>query len=133
MAEVFAEVLKTEPPGIHDDFFELGGHSLAAMQVLARLQQIFQTTLPIDSLFAAPTVAGLSERIGEQMANLVADGSARLEQKLPSKSRAGDGRCAYSPPARRDAGAALARRNSVSIFSISLAPAPLTTCRRPYG
>ena len=82
VAEVFAEVLKTDPPGIHDDFFELGGHSLAAMQVLARLQQIFQTTLPIDLLFAGPTVAGLAERIGEHLANLVAKGSARLEQTI---------------------------------------------------
>ena len=50
VAEIFAEALKTEPPGIHDDFFELGGHSLAAMQVLARLQQIFQITLPLELL-----------------------------------------------------------------------------------
>ena len=84
VAEVFAEVLKTNTPGIHADFFELGGNSLAAMQVLARLQQIFQTTLSIEALFASPTVAGVTERIGEQMANLVADGAARLESKLPS-------------------------------------------------
>ena len=83
-------MLKTELPGIHDDFFELGGHSLAATQVLARLRQIFQTTLPIGSLFVAPTVARLSERVGEQMANLVADGSARLEQKRPSQIGAGE-------------------------------------------
>ena len=82
VAEVFAEVLKTVPPGIHDDFFELGGHSLAAMQVLVRLQQVFQTKLPIDFLFAGSTVAGLAERIGEHVANLLAEGAARLEQTV---------------------------------------------------
>lgn len=84
VAEILAEVLKTGPPGIHADFFELGGHSLVAMQILARLRQIFQTTLPIDALFVSPTVARLAERIGEQMANMVAEGAARLEPKLPS-------------------------------------------------
>ncbi|MBZ9845110.1 non-ribosomal peptide synthetase [Mesorhizobium sp. CA5] len=79
VAAVFAEVLGTEPPGIHDDFFDLGGHSLIAMQLLARLQDIFQVGLPIDSMFERPTVARLSERIGEHMANLVAEGTVRLE------------------------------------------------------
>ena len=97
VAEVFAEVLKTNPPGIHDDFFELGGHSLAAMQVLSRLQQIFQIALPIDFLFAEPTVAALAERIGEQLANLVAEGSARLEQRRPAT----DGHAADARIARR--------------------------------
>jgi amino acid adenylation domain-containing protein len=99
VAEVFAEVLKTDPPGIHDDFFALGGHSLAAMQVLARLQQIFQTALPVDALFLSPTVARLAERIGEQMANLVAEGTARLEQRPAS---AGDTNGADEPIPLRD-------------------------------
>ena len=77
-------MLKTNAPGIHADFFELGGNSLAAMLILARLQQIFQTTLSIEALFASPTIAGIAERIGEQMANLIADGAARLKSKPPS-------------------------------------------------
>lgn len=104
VAEVFAEVLKADLPGIHADFFELGGHSLAAMQVLARLQQIFQTTLPIDALFVSPTVARLAERIGEQMANMVADGAARLEPKLPSPTDVSPDEAPI--PRRHDAGPA---------------------------
>ncbi|WP_136618319.1 MULTISPECIES: non-ribosomal peptide synthetase [Mesorhizobium] len=80
VAAVFAEVLGAEPPGIDDDFFDLGGHSLTAMQVLARLHAIFEVTLPVDCMFDSPTVARLSRRIGEEMANLVADGLARLER-----------------------------------------------------
>ncbi|RVB78743.1 MULTISPECIES: non-ribosomal peptide synthetase [unclassified Mesorhizobium] len=88
VAAVFAEVLGIEPPGIHDDFLDLGGHSLIAMQVLARLQEIFQVTLPIDCMFERPTTARLSERIGEQMADLVADGRARLEQGSTTSTQA---------------------------------------------
>ncbi|TIM18316.1 MAG: hypothetical protein E5Y69_34305, partial [Mesorhizobium sp.] len=88
VAAVFAEVLGIEPPGIHDDFLDLGGHSLIAMQVLARLQEIFQVTLPIDCMFERPTTARLSERIGEQMADLVADGRARLEQGSTTRAQA---------------------------------------------
>ncbi len=80
-AAVFAEVLGIEALGIHDDFFDLGGHSLTAMQVLGRLHRIFQIKLPIDCLFENPTVARLSQRIGEAMADLVADGKGRLEQE----------------------------------------------------
>jgi amino acid adenylation domain-containing protein len=84
VVEVFAEVLRTDPPGIHDDFFELGGHSLMATRLLTRLKQIFHVTLPIDSVFENPTVARLSECIGAQMVNLVADGAAQFEQGWPS-------------------------------------------------
>ena len=86
VAATFAEVLATEPPGIHDDFFDLGGYSLIAMQVLARLQDIFQVELPINCMFESPTVARLSKRIGERMADLVAEGRARLEQGSASRS-----------------------------------------------
>lgn len=88
VAAVLAEVLGSEPPGIHADFFDLGGHSLTAMQVLARLRSIFQVELPVDCMFDSPTVARLSQRIGEEMANLVADGAARLEQGSASASDA---------------------------------------------
>lgn len=81
VAAVFSEVLGIEALGIYDDFFDLGGHSLTAMQVLGRLHRIFQIKLPIDCLFVNTTVARLSQRIGEAMADLVADGKGRLEQE----------------------------------------------------
>jgi amino acid adenylation domain-containing protein len=84
VVEVFGEVLGTDLPGIHDDFFELGGHSLIATRLVTRLKQIFHVALPIDAVFENPTAARLSERIGAQMVNLVADGAARFEQGSPS-------------------------------------------------
>jgi acyl carrier protein len=60
VASVWAEVLRLEQVSVHNNFFELGGHSLLATQVVARLRNVFQMTIPLRSLFEAPTVAGLA-------------------------------------------------------------------------
>jgi amino acid adenylation domain-containing protein len=61
LERIWAEVFGLERVGIDQDLFELGGDSLRATQLLARVQEAFGVDLPLDSLFAAPTIAGLAE------------------------------------------------------------------------
>jgi amino acid adenylation domain-containing protein len=61
LAGIWQEVLGVARVGRHDNFFELGGHSLLAARVAARIRRVFAVELPLEALFRAQTVAGLSE------------------------------------------------------------------------
>jgi len=63
LVAMWANVLKVERVGIHDNFFDLGGHSLIATQLIARVRAEFQVDLPLRRLFETPTIAGLAELI----------------------------------------------------------------------
>ncbi|HET7750810.1 MAG TPA: amino acid adenylation domain-containing protein, partial [Terriglobales bacterium] len=59
LAEIWAEVLKLERVGRHDNFFALGGHSLLAVRVMTRLRQMLGVEVGIRELFAHPVLAEL--------------------------------------------------------------------------
>jgi amino acid adenylation domain-containing protein len=63
MGGIFAEVLGLDKVGVQDNFFELGGHSLLATQVISRLRDAFSVELSLYSLFEAPTISRLGEKI----------------------------------------------------------------------
>jgi amino acid adenylation domain-containing protein len=63
LAKIWAEVLKLERIGIHDNFFDLGGHSLLATRVASRIREALRIELPLRAMFETPTVAGLSNHI----------------------------------------------------------------------
>jgi non-ribosomal peptide synthetase component F len=60
LTRIWAEVLRLERVGIHDDFFELGGHSLAAMQAISRVRTELSATVDIRTLFDNPTVCRMA-------------------------------------------------------------------------
>ncbi|MFC9930075.1 non-ribosomal peptide synthase/polyketide synthase [Streptomyces sp. NPDC127190] len=63
-AEVFGEVLGTEPPGVQDDFFQLGGDSILSIRLAARLAAAFDTDVTPRAVFTHPTPAGLAALLG---------------------------------------------------------------------
>lgn len=78
VGEIWAEVLGVAVVGPADDFFEAGGDSLTAIQLLSRVQEAFGVTLAVDTLFRAPTVAGISALVLEEVLSAVAS-SGELE------------------------------------------------------
>ncbi|WP_437713070.1 amino acid adenylation domain-containing protein [Sorangium sp. So ce448] len=56
LAQIWADILRVERVGIHDNFFSLGGDSIRSLQVIARANQRGVKLSPKD-LFDHPTVA----------------------------------------------------------------------------
>ncbi|WP_201367419.1 non-ribosomal peptide synthetase, partial [Dictyobacter formicarum] len=60
---VWREVMHVPQLTRTSNFFALGGHSLLATQIAARIQTLVQISLPVRTLFEAPTIVELAERI----------------------------------------------------------------------
>ncbi|HJX28236.1 MAG TPA: condensation domain-containing protein, partial [Thermoanaerobaculia bacterium] len=67
VAQIWSDVLGLAAVGPRDDFFELGGHSLLGARVLARIREAFGVSLPVRTLFQAPTVERLAEAVTDAL------------------------------------------------------------------
>jgi SAM-dependent methyltransferase/acyl carrier protein len=60
---IWAEVLRVEKVGIHDNFFDLGGSSLSAFRVISRIRKAMDIEAPLLSLFETGTISEFAKRI----------------------------------------------------------------------
>lgn len=63
--QFWREILELDRVGIDDDFFELGGNSLHAMRLVSRIQCELGAQLPMEALFAGPTIRRLARLVSD--------------------------------------------------------------------
>ena len=63
ISKLWSDAFNIERIGVHDNFFDLGGHSLMAVQLVAKLRQIFSNEIPQHIILKTPTIRKLAEFI----------------------------------------------------------------------
>jgi acyl carrier protein len=61
LVRIWEDVLGTRGIGIRDSFFSLGGYSLMVVRLFARMNKALGTSLPITTVFNAPTIEQLAD------------------------------------------------------------------------
>jgi len=69
LALMWANVLRYENVGIHDNFFDMGGHSLLATLLISRIKETFQVEISLRDLLKMPTIAELANKIDSMKQN----------------------------------------------------------------
>jgi amino acid adenylation domain-containing protein len=83
IGELWKQYLKRDVVSVSEDFFAAGGNSLVAVQLVNRLNEEFRTSLPLQVLFAAPTI----EKLATQVESGDAEPPSRLVRLQPDGSR----------------------------------------------
>lgn len=61
LARIWSDLLGIDPIGIHDNFADLGGRSVLALSLITRIEQRFNTKVPIVALYGQPTIAHIAD------------------------------------------------------------------------
>ncbi|MGO9734597.1 condensation domain-containing protein, partial [Mycobacterium sp.] len=71
LADIYAQVLGVDRVGIDVSFFDRGGDSLSAMRTVAAINAALGIELAVRTLFDAPSVRSLSQRLGGHADSMV--------------------------------------------------------------
>ncbi|MFH5255416.1 thioester reductase domain-containing protein [Burkholderia semiarida] len=88
--EIWCGLLKQQRIGIHDNYFDLGGDSLQATVMLYQIGERLQHAIDMETLLAAPTIAGLAASIANgnvrrDTAIVDLPGEARLDPAIETR------------------------------------------------
>lgn len=87
IARLWSDLLGVRDVGATENFFALGGQSLVAMQVVARIRDMFSAEIPVRALFANPTVAQFARALAaHERTPGQAERIARLVQRVEAMS-----------------------------------------------
>lgn len=73
MIQVWQQLFVQDSVGMADNFFSLGGNSLKAVQLAAKIEQVFHTRISIADIFNNPTVRELTALLQPKEAKPVQD------------------------------------------------------------
>ncbi|PHP85691.1 hypothetical protein CFB52_030480 [Burkholderia sp. AU18528] len=87
---IWCGLLKQQRIGIHDNYFDLGGDSLQATVMLYQIGERLQHAIDMETLLAAPTIAGLAASIANgnvrrDTAIVDLPGEARLDPAIETR------------------------------------------------
>jgi amino acid adenylation domain-containing protein len=63
---IFKNLLGISRAGVTDNFFDLGGHSLLAMRLVTQIEKETGHSIPVATLFQAPTVQQLARKLQDR-------------------------------------------------------------------
>jgi len=63
LAAIWSELLKVERVGRQDNFFEIGGHSLLVIKMLSAINDYFNVSLTVRTIFEKGTIENLGAHI----------------------------------------------------------------------
>jgi non-ribosomal peptide synthetase component F len=70
LADIYAHVLGVDRVGVDESFFDLGGDSISAMRVITAINTALDIDLAVTTLFDAPSVTSLSQRVGRHASSV---------------------------------------------------------------
>jgi acyl carrier protein len=65
MTAIWVQLLGIQDVRDDDDFFDLGGTSLLAVQLIARVREVYGVRLPMRSVFDTPTVREMAAKVAQ--------------------------------------------------------------------